>query len=413
MRDRFGEDKFNQLKALLERLAKPSASSRDIGKAINKSMAKKGKASPMEPRKLTRGHSRGFFGEGDNEQFIQKGPEISVSDKVGVKGLTKGGFDAASLGLSDRDGRMTLKVYENKAYARPGKVGRASAIQQNLAKNLSALKSGANTIARDRNADRATRKTFALVRDLIEAKRVEILVTGAGGNVTGTTIANARFVNWSQANSKTAPKTDKPASNRPSPAQKPPAQQPAKARSLPNSPSVSPVKFSAPPSRPIAPNAAARKSSPSAPPSRSINKPLTQARAGASSARAAPPKSPATARSRAASEAPKRSGSAKPTLPSGKTRPTAAASSREKPMLPSARQLNTPAAHQQHRDRPVPPSRGGVPGAATATKFSAAPAVPKSPTSLAAALSPKGSVTASTPASMTVSPALAPGKPKM
>lgn len=378
----FSKRAFDRLKTNLNRIAKPSASAENIDRMIDASRAENGKAFSTPPRALTPGHSRGFIGEENREQIIQRRGEISLNEKLGVKGLTKGGIDGISIGLNSKRG-MVLNLDENKAYKKSGSVGRASAIQENRQKNLKDVVSRMRELAKDKSLPRSARLAFKVGVKLAEAGRTQFRVQNAAGNSTGTTIANTKFDDLRRGEPKIELKTGSKSS----------AQSPSSRRGGSTTAAAS-----------------------------------TDNKAKQNTAQS--PKSDEKANSRASGHS-NGAARAKPVLSSGsktKVQGGAVATSRQKPTLPAApspKQRTSGPDHQKPRLQPR--LTGSASGAtrsshapkpapalkpASALKSGAGPGLPKSPTSIAASLSPKA-VVGSVTSSVTASPVFAPGRSKM
>lgn len=139
-------------------------------------------------------HSVGYLGEDQRERYVQSHDELSVSDKLGIKKLTKHGVDGATIGL-DENREMILNFDDNKAYAREGAVNTASAIQQNLDKNVKELVAEWRAHVADPTRDPIEREIAQVSLDLVAASRTRIRITNGGGNLNATNIPDADFHN--------------------------------------------------------------------------------------------------------------------------------------------------------------------------------------------------------------------------
>jgi hypothetical protein len=155
------------------------------------------------PPSLARGYageqSMGFF-LGERGYFFVEGPSGS-----GGHGVTASGFDGVAFNPTSRH----LIIYDNKAYARAGNVGGATAIDpaRNLAQNLDALILRVQTMNDMPNQaeilDLLRQTRFAVQSGGTWPRNVDIAVSNASGQASGVSPRLAgsgiRFIDFYQA----------------------------------------------------------------------------------------------------------------------------------------------------------------------------------------------------------------------
>ena len=174
-----------ELEAVERRTPKLNALREDLERTIQWNPELTPAFEPIPHPKVTERMGRGFYGEDLMARTAVSRGEIILDFGSGIEDVNKGGPDLVT--LDERDGRLFVKFYDNKALTSRENVSSVPALGKNFDASLEDYREQWKGLAGDPSRSDAERQLFSTALECVEQGQYARVVTNQNSRVTGVT----------------------------------------------------------------------------------------------------------------------------------------------------------------------------------------------------------------------------------